>query len=233
MKIRTIYNLNQEFQDYLNQYKDWVFSERIQEALRTKIEWQRAPLKEAGAPERATSEEYLLGMKHDSHDGYPPDQFGINLNYNFLKTQRRRVDPEFYEEIRRTNNELDDNLQNAIGARFCALKMFYPENGYIAWHTNWNVPGYNIIFTYSPTGAGYWRHIDPTGAKTFAPNWEKLVHVEDVPGWHCKVGYFGKKEETERVLWHSAFTREPRLTVSYVVFEKNIWENMVDELTSH
>jgi len=105
-----------------------------------------------------------------------------------------------------------------------------PANGYIGWHTNWDLPGCNIIFTYSPTGNGYWRHIDPAGSRTVVPNGEKLVHIPDVKGWHCKVGQFGRKDETDKLVWHSAFAREPRLTVSYVIFERKIWENMVDEL---
>ena len=228
--MRPIYKLNNEFLDCLNEYKDWVFSPSVQDALSTKIEWQVARLKKEGKSEWSCDAENLRSIDHDNHDGYPADQYGINLNYNFLQGERRTVDPQFLNEIRRANNVLDEKLQLALGARFCALKMFYPPEGYINWHTNWNVPGYNIIFTYSPTGNGYWRHVDPTGSTTHKPDLSKIVHLDDVPGWHCKVGYFGKKEETDRLVWHSAYTREPRLTVSYVVFEKVIWENMVEEL---
>jgi hypothetical protein len=228
--MRPIYQLNRDFTDALDEYKDWVFSPAVQQALSTKIDWQAARLKEDGKPEFSTAAENLQAIDHDAHIGYPTDQYGINLNYNFLQSERRTVDPAFLAEIRRANNVLDEKLQLALGARFCALKMYYPADGYINWHTNWNVPGYNIIFTYSPSGNGYWRHIDPAGSTSPKPNLNKLVHIDDVPGWHCKVGYFGKKEEADRVVWHSAYTREPRLTVSYVVFEKAIWENMVEEL---
>ncbi|MBI3507544.1 MAG: hypothetical protein HY059_22135 [Proteobacteria bacterium] len=232
ISLRPIYGLADEFVKPLDRYKDWVLSDPVQEAIRTKIEWPAVALATQGRHELASSAEYLTGLKHDAHDGYPPDQFGVNLNYSFLKNERRRVDPAFFEEIRRVDRELDDELQNALGARFCALKMFYPAKGYIAWHTNWNVPGYNIIFTYSKGGDGHWRHVDPAGATTFVPDPKRIVTIDDVPGWHCKVGYFGKKDEYDRIVWHSAHTREPRLTVSYVVFDRAVWDDMVAELSS-
>lgn len=230
--MQTVYNLSEDFLQILEGYREWVFSDRIQDAILNKIEWQLAPMKQNGESKKASSLDFLNSIDHNQHIGFPTDQYGINLNYNFLREQRLRVDPQFFEEIRTVNNDLDDQLQMLLGARFCALKMFYPKDGYIAWHTNWNVPGYNIIFTYSKTGDGHWRHIDPTGANSTTPNPAKLVHIDDVPGWHCKFGYFGKKEETDRIVWHSAYTNEPRITISYVIFEKNVWDNMVDELSA-
>jgi len=229
--VQCIYTLSNDFLKPLNLFRDWVFQPRVQEALQSKIEWQPAFLHDKKQEERAASLDYLMGISHADHNGYPPDQYGLNLNYGFLQSHRRLVEPKFFDEVRDINNQVDDELQMALGARFCALKMFYPENGYIAWHTNWNVPGYNIIFTYSEKGNGYWRHIDPKGANDYVPRQDSLVHIDDVPGWHCKVGYFGKKEDHERLVWHSAYTREPRLTVSYVIFEENLWTNMVEELS--
>ena len=121
-------------------------------------------------------------------------------------------------------------IANLIGARVCALKMYYPAGGYIDWHTNWDVPGYNIIFTFSKNGKGHWRHIDPSNALDVVPRPEKLVHIEDVPGWHCKMGYFGSKDQTDKIVWHSAFTFEPRVTISYVIHERAVWENLLEEL---
>lgn len=229
--MQMLYELGEEFTNPLNQYRDWVLSARVQDFLKTKIEWQISKMQNAGEPtEKASSLDYLMQIPHDQHDGFPPDQFGINLNYGFLRNQRRRVDADFFEEIRQVSNSLDESLQASLGARFCALKMYYPPEGFIAWHTNWNVPGYNIIFTYSEKGQGHWRHIDSSNSSSHVPDPENLVHVDDVPGWHCKVGYFGNKNEFDKIVWHSAHTSEPRITVSYVIFEKLIWENMVEEL---
>ena len=112
--------------------------------------------------------------------------------------------------------------------------MFYPENGYIAWHTNWNVPGFNCLFTWNPTGQGYWRHLDSSTQEpgSIIPDPDKhLVHMQDVPGWHCKLGYYGKKEEHNKIMWHAAYGG-PRITLGWVVFDENIWEDIIEELTS-
>ena len=119
-----------------------------------------------------------------------------------------------------------------LSIRFCALKMWYPKDGYIAWHNNWNVPGYNILFTYTETGNGYWRHINPAGSKgkINKPFDKHLVHIPDVPGWHMKTGYYGKKEEEDKIMWHSAYGGEPRMTLGYVVKDENLWKMMVEDI---
>jgi hypothetical protein len=229
--MKPIYKLSDEFLAPLDRYKDWVFSTPVQESLGRLGITRAGPAPSPGREEELVSLESLLKMDHDRHLGPPVEQLGINLNYRGnIERRSDSIEPAFFAEIRAKNDELDDELQHALGARQCALKMYYPANGYIGWHTNWDLPGCNIIFTYSPTGNGYWRHIDPAGSRTVVPNGEKLVHIPDVKGWHCKVGQFGRKDETDKLVWHSAFAREPRLTVSYVIFERKIWENMVDEL---
>ena len=36
----------------------------------------------------------------------------------------------------------------------------YPPGGYISWHNNANASAYNLIFTWSETGDGYFKYID-------------------------------------------------------------------------
>jgi hypothetical protein len=230
--MRPLYNLSQEFTEPLNRYRDWVFSDATQTALKTKIRLPQGRLFAEKRGEYGCSLDYLMAMDHNSHGGLAKDEQGFNLNYSFLRNYPQIVDGDFLEEIRTVSNELDEELQSSLGAKACALKMFYPAGGFIGWHTNWDFGGYNIVFTYSPTGGGYWRHIDPSGATSVVPNPEKLVHIDDVPGWHCKVGYYGRKDELDRLVWHSAYTREPRITLGYVIGEKAIWENMVEELST-
>ena len=172
-----------------------------------------------------------MSIDHNRHSGLPNDFLGINLNSQILRKHVGDFEKDFVEEAQVKSDELDEELQDFLGAKICALKMYYPNGGYIDWHTNWDSPGYNVIFTYSPTGKGYWRHIDSKGSTSVTPDWSRLVHIEDKAGWHCKAGYFGKKTEVDRLVWHSAFTHEPRLTLSYIVAEKSIWENLVEELS--
>lgn len=189
-----------------------------------------------GRPEYSTSLECIKSMKPDTHDGFPPDSYGYDLNEPTIRQTLPRLNAEerkHAEKFLEKSQWLDDTLGNLLGYRFCALKMFYPENGYIAWHTNWNVPGYNAIFTWSD-GTGYWRHLDSSNEKpgSILPDPDKnLVHLQDKNGWHVKLGYYGRKDEHNRITWHSAFGG-PRITLGFVVFDENIWNDVVEELTA-
>jgi hypothetical protein len=228
--VRAIHNLPKDILRPLEGYADWVFSPAVQDALTTRMRWSPSRLLAEARPEAASAVETLMAMNHEAHAGFPPDLHGVDLNYLELKKHQDRVDPAFFAEIRAVNQRLDDQLQTYLGAKMCALKAFYPTNGYIAWHTNWGTPGYNILFTYSRTGNGHWRHIDAAGATSVTPRPDRLVHIEDVPGWHCKVGYFGAQAQVEQIVWHAAFTREPRLSVAYLVTDKAIYESLLDEI---
>ena len=82
-------------------------------------------------------------------------------------------------------------------------------------------------------GDGYWRHLDSSTEKegSVIPDIDtKLVHLQDPPGWHCKLGYYGEKKEHDEIMWHSAYGG-PRITLGWVVFDQNIWDDIVEELT--
>ncbi len=228
--MRVLEKINPEIVESLNLFKDWVFRPEIQESLRGEISKNKYELYDGGQSEASTSLEYLSSLDHKRHDGYPPELRGLDLNYDTVKKLDHGFDDAFVNEIRDINFKTDSLLQIYLGAKISALKAFYPEQGYIAWHTNWNAPGYNIIFTYSPTGSGYWRHIDPTNATSITPTPENMVHISDTPGWHCKVGYFGSQTETNKLVWHSAYTNEPRVTLAYLIYEENIWKDIVKEI---
>ena len=230
--MELVYNLNPELVSTLDLYREWITRAGVQTSLASKLNLNLGKLFAEGKGAEASSLEDLMKIDHENHRGTPSDTHGYNLDYKVVKQNRKYVDASFFDEIREINRVLDDKLQVLLGARTCALKMFYPAGGYIDWHTNWDVPGYNIIFTYSPTGKGYWRHIDSAGATSVKPNPEKLVHIDDVPGWHCKMGYFGRKGETDRVVWHAAHTFEPRITISYLIYERSLWESLREELQS-
>lgn len=219
--------LSQEFLAPMERYRQWVFAPATLATITQILSPQKDKLKTG---EVKTSEGFLKDMDHARHDGLPGDFVGINLNSEILKKHIGQFDGDFIKEARRRSDELDEELQHILGAKVCALKMYYPPGGYIQWHTNWDSPGYNVIFTHSKDGNGYWRHVDSKGALTVVPAMQNLVHINDVPGWHCKAGYFGKKEEADQVVWHSAYTREHRLTLSYIVYDKSIWENLVEEI---
>lgn len=234
--MRQVLTLPTDLLTLLDEYKDFVINNRPDKNLpnwKTKGKFMRE-----GRPEYSTSLECLKSMPVESHDGFPPDSFGYDLNAPTLQKtlQNEQLPREEREWIRKyieMSDKLDDTLGAYIGYKFCALKMFYPEDGYIAWHTNWNVPGYNCLFTWSD-GSGYWRHLDSSQEKegSLMPNPdEKLVHLQDKDGWHCKLGYYGEKQEHNRIMWHSAYGG-PRITLGFVVFDEHIWEDIVEEITA-
>jgi len=234
--MRQVLTLPTDLLTLLDEYKDFVINNRPDKNLPN---WKtKGKFMNEGRPEYSTSLECLKSMPVETHDGFPPDSFGYDLNAPTLQKtlQNEQLPREEREWIRKyieMSDKLDDTLGAYIGYKFCALKMFYPENGYIAWHTNWNVPGYNCLFTWSD-GSGYWRHLDSSQEKegSLMPNPdEKLVHLQDKDGWHCKLGYYGEKQEHNRIMWHSAYGG-PRITLGFVVFDEHIWDDIVEEITA-
>lgn len=231
--MKLITAIHPDLLETLERYRAWVFQEAIQSSIHRRIEaGDDSRIRRIPDPQRACSAEALGKIDHKTHNGYPDAWYGLDLNYRTVQNDAAMYDSAFFEELRRMNAEMDAELQNKLGARYCALKAFYPVDGYIPWHNNWNVPGYVMIFTHSPTGKGFWRHIEPPGGKNLKPDAGAMVHIDDVPGWHCKAGYFGGRQELGKVVWHCAYTAEPRITLSYVIPDRSLWESMVQEAES-
>ena len=53
----------------------------------------------------------------------------------------------------------------------------------------------------------------------------------DTPGWSCKVGYYGRGREPDKVYYHTAGTHEPRLTLGFVVPNLDIWQSMIEDIS--
>ena len=103
----------------------------------------------------------------------------------------------------------------------------YPPKGFISWHNNANASAYNLIFTWSETGDGYFKYIDGyTGDEIVIP---------DKKGWQCKAGYFGAyNEEPEKLVYHTASTDCWRITVSYIFNREEmslgLQEDVIEEI---
>lgn len=228
--MKVITKIHPEYLEHLEVFRAWAFDPKTQAAIQSKFRWPQNKFFSEGRPAHAASPELLTSINAEEHVGFPIDMYGLDFNYNNLRSAADRADQDFFDEIRRMNIEIDQRFQALMGAYHPALKAFYPANGYIAWHTNWNAPGYNLVFSFSPTGNGYWRHVDPTTATSIHPDPKNIVQINDVPGWHCKAGYFGGKDEINKLMWHSAHTHEPRLTLSYVFKDKALWEDLLEEI---
>jgi len=167
------------------------------------------------------SDEYKLKIMNMGafHDGYPEKLRGYNIKLI-------NDNPKHYDaEITKKYIEINEKLQHVLSTRFNALCAVYPPEGFISWHNNANASSYNLIFTWSENGNGYWKHVNPYTGKD--------VIVPDTPGWQCKAFYFGSYEDRpEDLIYHMASTDCWRMTVSYTFdrHHKQFWEDVIEEI---
>lgn len=166
-----------------------------------------------GRGEEFVSEEYLQEVLDmgESHDGLPRAAF----SYPIKPDHYQGDDPEYKKDFASIN----DQLRVELGLHSSALSQLYPPKGFIDWHNNANASSYNVIFTWSETGDGWFKWLDDKTINT----------MPDKKGWSCKVGYFANYEESEPVIYHCAYTNCWRITLSFTLgFDKNYWEDMID-----
>jgi hypothetical protein len=165
--------------------------------------------------DEAVSIEYLrAALDTPLKYGFPRNTWGLEMSQ-----EKKFIDDK---QLLDRCSETNDRLMDFFGARNNALQMYYPSGGYIGWHNNCNVPGYNIILSCNPGGDGYFDHYDHVN--------DRLNRYQDEPGWNCKVGYFGSNKEPEKIFWHCAAADTPRVTLSYVIYDENLWQDMVDDI---
>lgn len=115
-------------------------------------------------------------------------------------------------------------ISSFLGTQRLALSMLYPDEGYIGWHHNGNAPGYNILLTYSKDGDGYFKYYDYET--------EDFVILQDNPGWNVRVGYYpDQRKQPDKIFWHCAKTVKQRITMAWVIDHKNMWENLIDDIS--
>lgn len=171
------------------------------------------------AKEREFTDEFLEELLDDpkSHNGFPGLLKGFELDAYFGKYRFNQHEKDMIDDIL-------FKMTRELGAHRNALCAYYPPDGGITWHNNFNAPGYNILFTYSRTGEGCFKYYDTET--------EEVVVMPDVGGvWTAKAGYYGGFEEDPKTwVWHMAETQCDRLTFAYVIPDKTLWEMMIEEI---
>ena len=198
--------LSQEVLDIVEPFSTWFF-EQNPDTIKT--------IGETDKDEYHTSNEYLDYIEDKGHEGFPEEKYGIDL------TIIESTPIEYRDKIIEVTKKLND----FFGSQFNAVKMYYPKDGYMSWHNNHNVPGYNILMSYTKNGDGWFRYKDPAT--------EEIITLYDKPGWTAKVGYYGHNEEPDKLYWHCARAYEPRLTLGFVIPNEEMWEMMCEDLTSN
>ena len=198
-------DLNDEILEILNEHSDWFFSQDLEDLFTDDHGNSNAI--------HASSREYLdellqkpMGKGEGEHHG-PPE---VVRNTHFGPGARS---PEKYKK---ESNRFNDTLVKFLGARHSAVHVYYPKDGFMGWHNNWDVPGYNILLNYS-NGDGWFHYLKDN----------KIEKMLDPKGWSAKVGYYGDKSDP---VWHCA-GGGPRITVGFVIPDKNMWEMMVEDIS--
>lgn len=145
------------------------------------------------------SEEYLTEcLSRDILVGVPDRHFAQPIS------KMVREDPEKWKSYMQ---RVKYDFAAEIGAHTSALLSYYPPGGFVGWHTNYDASAYQVLFTWSKSGNGYFRYRDnDTG---------EIVSIQDKAGWQCRHYYFGPEDEPENLCWHSAYAGEDRITLAY------------------
>lgn len=163
-----------------------------------------------------TSDDYLYNaLKSD-------ENFDVPLHGLFVGLHKFEDKHTFY--FSKQINLLTKKLLHYLGAQCCALNALYPDKGFIGWHTNANAQGYNLLFTYSHDGDGFFKYRDKdTG---------EIVTLPDRKGWSAKVGYYPSRTEEirENQFWHCAYSNKKRITIAFVIPDKQMWELVIEHL---
>ena len=119
--------------------------------------------------------------------------------------------------------ELCANLGKRIGARKQALSAIYPPGGYVGWHTNADVPGRNLLFTWSQKGEGVLRYKNHTKGFSF--------DIPDHKGWNVKsFDWFSHgQSEKEGYTWHAAGSNCLRATLAFVIHNNPMSNEMLED----
>jgi hypothetical protein len=226
--MRSIKIENKEILSILNSFKDIFYND---------IETFTKNVKESCSDknrEDFISDEYLTKLikMGSSHGGYPEVCKAYSLKET-LSNKSKEENPSTENRIiyAKRYAELNSKLQTILSTYNNALCSVYPPGGFISWHNNANAPAYNLIFTWSENGDGYWKHIDP--------NTGEQVIVKDIPGWQCKAFYFGAYDDgPQDLVYHMASTDCWRMTISYVFSIKDsdrknmkfLWDDVIEEI---
>ena len=96
-------------------------------------------------------------------------------------------------------------LRQNFSSYFC-ITLLLSAWRFVGWHTNYDANAYQVLFTWSETGEGFFEYYDKQK--------DEIVKIEDVPGQQCRHYYFGAGDEPD-LHWHAAYTECQRITLAY------------------
>lgn len=212
--MKSIKLKNDRLKTILSSTTEYFYSDSVRELSKKCKERKDNLIKEC----HPTSDEYLYAaFKHPIKQyGFPRALLGAGAG------DMLNISPK--DDNLLAISKITARLKRYLGTQREALSMYYPEDGYIGWHHNGNAPGYNILVSYSIDGDG--------GFSFWDYETKSIKTIKDNVGWNVKVGYYpNERKEPERVYWHMAKTKNPRVSIAWVIDQKDMWKNMIDEIT--
>lgn len=186
---------NPEFKEILDSFVEDFFSHDNYE---DPAYWVYSEEKDRSNGEYFCSEEYLQDcLGRDTLVGVPDRHWAQPIS------KMVRVDDKWKPFMQRVKYD----FASEIGAHTSALLSYYPPGGFVGWHTNYDATAYQVLFTWSETGDGYFKYYDKEK--------DEIVTIQDVPGWQCRHYYFGPENEPHNLCWHSAYAGCKRITLAY------------------
>lgn len=129
----------------------------------------------------------------------PPDRYFASPISNMVRQDKEKWS-DYMQRVKY-------DFASEIGAHTSALLSYYPPGGFVGWHTNHDASAYQVLFTWSKTGDGYFKYYDKAN--------DEIITIPDVKGWQCRHYYFGPENEPESHCWHSAYAGCERVTLAY------------------
>ncbi len=209
-------SISKELLDILTPYTEWFFQQEDHDKLLPTGDSLKGRM---GGKDHISScsLEYMNEIvgKDGAHIGFPEVAYCCDISQAVGYAPQIHVDKQ---------QALNTELIAYLGARNVAVHTYYPPNGFMGWHNNWNAHGYNILLTYnSEENGGFFRYRDPIT--------KEVVTLMDPKGWSCKVGYFGRGREPDKVVYHCCSNTAKRLTLGYVIPHLEIWRSMIEDIS--
>lgn len=208
--MRPIKLSNKAISTVLNSIQSTIYSEEFLDPTKSKVKRHSSGLITEYEP---YSDEYFYKAFNEfnlKEFAFPRDDYMGSIKH--------------IEPVNTALKKFGNKLQRRLCAQGNALFAIYPPGGYIGWHHNGNAPGYNILFSYSQDGKGWFKYYDYAD--------KEIKTIYDEPGWNVKVGYYPNQEaEPERVYWHSAYTENTRVSIAFIVNDRDLWLSMIDDIS--
>lgn len=215
-EVRDVEINNKNVLKSLNEFKDFILDKRSKGLLDKELELNAKD----HTRDRWLADDYMerIMARGRGHEGWPESMrsyHGLMPNSSGYR--------ESYEDYRKASVKLNNDLMTELSAKRNTLITVYPPGGWISWHNNANASGYNVIFSWSENGDGWFDYWDLDR--------KERVRVPDHSGWQCKMTYFGTYDEPDKLCYHAASTDCLRISVAYIWGrEEAMWEDIIEDI---